>query len=149
MTTAKTSKKPKLKKFIEVCEQCKGQMTNIAKALNCSRMSVYQWCKADPAFQEAIDEYKGQLLDECLKSARILALGIPKLEGGKIVGWTEKPDSYMLRYLIGTLGRREGFGENVDITSNGQSIKPEPTVIEIIDSRDKVKIDTGANEEEV
>lgn len=142
-------KKPSLKKFTEVCEQCKGVMTNIAKAFNCSRVAVYKWCKSDPSFQEAIDEYKGQLLDECLKSARILALGIPELNDKKqIVGWKERPDSYMLRYLMGTLGRREGFGENIDVTSDGKSIKQEQTVIQIIDSRDKVEVPVPAEDNE-
>lgn len=125
-------------------------MTNMAKALNVSRITVYKWCEDDISFRETIDEYKGQLLDECYQSARILAIGIPKLDDKKrVIGWKEKPDSYMLRYLLGTLGRKEGFGENIDVTSNGQTIKPEPTVIEIIDSRDRVaKPEDEDNEEQ-
>ena len=86
------------------------------------------------------DEYKGQLLDECLNSARALAIGIPELNDRKqIVGWKEKPDGYMLRYLISTLGRREGFGDSLDVTSNGETIRQEPIRIEVIDRRDKVQ----------
>lgn len=139
------NKKPSLKKFKEVAEACRGVKTTIAKAFGVSRNSVLFWCKTDPEFSAALEEYRGQLLDECVKSARILALGIPKLENGKIVGWIEKPDSYMLRYFMTTMGREEGFGEHIDVTSNGESIKPEPIKIEVIDSRDKVKI---TNEDE-
>ena len=45
-------------------------------------------------------------------SARVLALGIPeKDEKGNFIGWRERPDGYMIRYLLSTLGRKEGFGE--------------------------------------
>lgn len=27
------------------------------------------------------------------------------------MGWRERPDGYMIRYLLSTLGKSEGFGE--------------------------------------
>lgn len=54
-------------------------------------------------------------MDECLVSARVLALGIPeKDEKGNFIGWRERPDGYMIRYLLSTLGRKDGFGEPQD-----------------------------------
>lgn len=143
-------KKPTLKKFIRVCETCKGTVGQIAKAFNVTRKTVYDWCHADEQFQAAIDEYKGQLLDECIRSARAVAIGIPEVDPvtKKIVGWKEKPDGYMLRYLMSTLGRREGFGENIDVTTNGKDIKQEKVIIEVIDSRDKVITQTDEENEE-
>lgn len=133
-------KKPSLKRFREACEACRGVKTRIAKTFGVARITVDYWCKQDPQFAEMIDEYKGQLLDDCLNSARALAVGIPKLNSQRqVVGWTEKPDGYMLRYLISTLGRREGFGDSLDVTSNGETIKAEPIRIEVIDRRDKVQ----------
>ena len=38
------------------------------------------------------------------------------------VGWITPPDSGMTRYIIGTLGRKEGLGEHLDVTTNGESI---------------------------
>ena len=52
----------------------------------------------------------------------------------------------MLRYFISTLGRKEGYGESIDITSKGESIKPDPIVVEVIDSRDKVAAPEEAEE---
>lgn len=134
----KAYKKPTLKKFKEVAAVCKGVVGAMSRALMCSRTQLYKWIKDDPKFKEVLDEYRGELLDECLRSARILCAGIPKLEGKKIVGWIERPDTQMIKYFISTLGREEGFGESIDITSKGESIKPDPIVIEVIDSRDKV-----------
>jgi hypothetical protein len=140
------TKKPSLKKFREVVEALKGARGEVAKALNVNRLTVNNWCKADPAFQACFAEYNGKLLDECLKSARLLAVGIPqtkKVNGKNVVtGWKEKPDGQMLRYLIGKLGRDEGFAETLDITSNGETISApvaQPVVVEIIDRREHVR----------
>lgn len=131
--------KPSLAKFAEVVEVCRGVISKIAEALQVDRTTIYNWCNKDPRYQAVIDNHKGKFLDECLKSGRILALGIPKLDAKKqVIGWKERPDGQMLRYFISTLGRREGFGEQIDVTSKGESIKPDPIVVEVIDNREKV-----------
>lgn len=140
-------KKPPLKKFKEIAEACGGTIGKMATALGVYRSTIYKWCSSNPEYQAVIDEYRGRLLDECLRSARAVSVGIPKLdEKNHIVGWIERPDGYMLRYLISTLGRKEGFGEAIDLTSKGESIKPDPVVIEVIDRREQ--IDTGDDETE-
>ena len=138
--TRHSNKRPTAKQFAEVAEACKGQISKMATALGVSRKTIWEWCKKNPSYMAAIEEHRGRLLDECLRSARILALGIPKLDSkSQVIGWKERPDGFMLRYLIGKLGKDEGFGEQIDITSKGESIKPDPVVVEVIDSRDKVQ----------
>ena len=131
-------KRPTIDKFIEVSDACRGVISRMAEVFQVDRCTIYEWCKKDPKFQAVIDNTKGKLLDECLRAARILAIGIPKDQKDVMKGWKERPDGNMLRYLISTLGRREGYGESVDITSKGESIKPEPMVIEVIDRREQV-----------
>ena len=141
--------KPSLEKFAEVVGSCRGVIGKIAEALMVNRSTIYDWCDKDERYRAAIDNYKGKFLDECIKSGRILALGIPKLDAKKqVIGWKERPDGQMLRYFISTLGRREGYGEQLDITSKGESIKPDPIVVEVIDSRDKVQSDNNSEGEE-
>ena len=131
-------KRPGLNQFRETAETCGGVVSRMAKALGVSRKTIYEWCKNEK-YQAVLDEYKGKLLDECLKVARLTALGIPKLDkDNKVVGWKERPDGQMLRYFISTLGRKEGYGESIDVTSKGESIKPDPVVIEVIDRRDQI-----------
>ena len=104
-----TKKKPSIEKFAEVTEACRGVISKIADGLNVDRTTI-------------------------------LALGIPKLDNkNQVIGWKERPDGQMLRYFISTLGRREGYGEQIDVTSKGESIKPDPVVIEVIDSRMQVQ----------
>lgn len=127
-------KKPTLKKFKEVSQACNGNITSIAKAFRVTRKSVYSWAKEDEDFKNVIDDFKGALLDECITIGRIVALGVPERDGeGKFIGWKEKPDPSMLRYLMSTLGRNEGFGENIDITSKGEQIN-QVTVFELPDN---------------
>ena len=94
---------------------------------------------ADPNFKRVVAEYRGRLFDKCLETAGHLANGIPRYdESGKFAGWSVMPDGNMLRYLLGVLGKREGFGESLDITTKGESILPEPITVEIIDRREQV-----------
>ena len=115
----------------------------MASAMEVWRSTIYDWMAEDESFKAVIDEYRGRLLDKCLETAERLANGIPILEetetGTQFMGWRVAPDGNTLRYLISTLGRREGFGEAIDVTSRGESIKPaEPIKIEIIDKREQV-----------
>lgn len=141
-------KKPSVEKFKEVCEEVRGNIGKIAEAFGVHRCTIWYWCDGNQEFRAAIEDSKGRLLDECLRSARLLAIGIPKDKKDVSKGWKEKPDGQMLRYLISTLGRREGFGESIDITSKGESIKPDPIIVEVIDRREQVDRETNAADEE-
>lgn len=121
--------KPSIDEFREVMSTAHGNISEAASLLRVSRQAVHRWVKEDPEFKEAVDEHRKRLFDECLGQARILALGLPKIKGGKLVGWIEKPDGQMLRFFLQTLGRDEGFGNSVDITSNGEAL---PKVINLI-----------------
>lgn len=137
--------KPKLTRFQQVAaEQC-GNISKIADAFGVGRASVYRWLLTDEKFKSVIEEQRGRLLDRCIESAALLANGVPSWEesanGPIFNGWKVMPDGNMLRYLISTLGRKEGFGESLDVTSKGESIKPDPITIEVIDKREQVDTD--------
>ena len=65
-------------------------------------------------------------------------------ENKKIVGWEERPDGQMVRYLMSTLGRKEGFGENIDVTTAGNPLSQGIT-IEVIDKREQVRTDDNTD----
>lgn len=115
----------------------------MALAVGLNRVTLYRWIADDSKYKDIVEEYRGRLLDRCLETADMLANGVPDLEetpnGPKLRGWKVYPDGQTLRFLISTIGRKEGFGDSVDITSKGQSIKPEPVVIEVIDRREQVE----------
>ena len=131
-------KKPKIEQFTELMRKYGGNVTNVADALGVSRVSVHGWINNDARFKKAYEDQRGRTLDSLVKTAVSLAQGIPKIKDGKRVGWKEEPNWRVLTYLIGKLGIKEGWGEKVDITSNGESIKADPVVVEIIDSRAQV-----------
>lgn len=129
-------KKPKLKKFTEVSKSCRGNITAIANTFKVSRRSVHNWMNEDEEYRDAVDDFKGALLDECVTISRTVALGIPERDNdGKFIGWKERPDPSMLRYFMSTLGRKEGFGESMDITSNGKDIQQPARVL----TKDEIK----------
>lgn len=108
-------KKPDILKFREILHKTGGNLSKVAATFRVTRKTIYDWAKADELFKDAISDERGSLVDECLVSARVLALGIPeKDEKGNFIGWRERPDGYMIRYLLSTLGRKEGFGDSMD-----------------------------------
>lgn len=124
--------KPSKKRFEEAAKEHGGIISSIAKAFKVNRKTIYTWMDADSEFKDIIDECRGQLVDVCMKSAELLARGIPIIdeETKSFIGWKERPDGNMIRYLLGTFGSREGFGDRIDITSKSESIKPmEPIVL--------------------
>ena len=111
-------KRPSLNKFKEVVEACGGNITAVAKAFGCYRATIYRWAEK-PEFRAVIDEYRGRLFDEALEAARQLAIGIPvRDDEGNIKGWVERPEPQTVRYLLSTLGKREGFGEETTVWAN-------------------------------
>lgn len=133
-------KKPSIEVFTEVCTKARGSKTRIADALGVSRVIVHAWINHDPRFKKVVDDQQGRFFDRLLQTAESVALGIPRLDkDGKRIGWKEAPDTKMLTYLIGKLGAQEGFGEHIDITSNGESIKAEPVTIRFVANKEEIE----------
>ncbi|MBQ8958648.1 MAG: phage terminase large subunit [Bacteroidales bacterium] len=112
--------RPTIRRFREVLHKTGGNVSKTAAVFKVNRGTLYNWMKEDEAYMQALKDERGALVDECLVSARVLALGIPERDDkGNFVGWIERPDGYMLRYILSTLGKEEGFVESMDITTNG------------------------------
>ena len=69
-------KKPKIKKFIEVAKACNGNLGSIAASFEVTRRTIHNWMNEDPEFRDAVDDHKGALLDRCVSTATVVALGI-------------------------------------------------------------------------
>lgn len=121
--------KPSLDEFRELLRKSGGNLTKAAALIGVTRQTVWGWAKSDPEYQEVVKDERKKIFDKCLDVAYAVALGVPKLNHNKeFIGWEEKPDSNMLRYLLSTLGRDEGFGEKHDVNLEGQL----PTAINIV-----------------
>ena len=114
--------KPDLQTFKEAVVKYNGNISKVAEAFGVWRSALYVWMRDDEQFQAVVDDARMKMFDKCLATAEVVANGIPDIQNGKVVGWVEKPDGNMLRYLLGTLGKKEGFGESIDITTNGKDV---------------------------
>lgn len=112
--------RPTINKFTEAMEKYGGNVSAVAKAFRVQRNTIYTWMQ-NKEYKQVLEDARGSFLDEAITSARILVRGIPDIQNGKQVGWIKEPDSGMVRYILGTLGRNEGFGERIDVTTNGES----------------------------
>lgn len=106
--------RPPLDKFTEAMTKAGGNVSAVAKAFGVQRCAVYEWMKS-PEYRQVLDDSRGSFFDEVLTTSRIVARGIPDIQNGKQTGWITPPDSGMLRYLLGTLGRNEGFAERLEV----------------------------------
>ena len=101
----------------------RGNLSQVARAFGVSSHAVYDWIKKEPDFGLVRDDARGEFLDEVISTARVVALGIPlKDDKGNFAGYQVPPDGSMLRYLLSTLGRTEGFGEHIDVTTDGKAL---------------------------
>ena len=125
-------KKPTLDQFGKIVETAHGNLSLVARSLKVSRATISEWMRQDSEFKVIVNDERLKLFDEALATARVLVLGIPAYETDeegrkRIVGWVERPSESMCRYILGKLGRNEGFGdEPVDINlrvNNGVSIQ--------------------------
>lgn len=115
-------KKPDIEQFREVLDRMGGNLTKVAEVFGVHRTTVGNWANNDSAFADAVANSRKRMFDDTLSAARIVALGIPdKDEEGNVVGWVERPDGYMLRYLLSKLGKDEGFGDEqkMDVVVSG------------------------------
>lgn len=137
--------KPTYEELKDALKKTRGNLTNTAKLLGISRTTLWRYGKDNPEMGDLIKESRKEKLDQFVSTAELLALGIPDIDPDtkKVVGWIEKPDGLMLRYFMSTLGRDEGFGDNIDVTTNGKDIN-NVLQVEVIDKRSDVdNEDTG------
>lgn len=114
---------PPIDKFREAMTKYRGNLSQVARVFGVSRHAVYNWIKKEPEYKTVLDDARGEFLDEVISTARVVALGIPlKDDNGNFAGYQVPPDGSMLRYLLSTLGRNEGFGEHIDVTTDGKAL---------------------------
>lgn len=132
------AKKPTLANFAEICQNKAANKTEIAKAFGVSRRSLYNWME-NPKYKEAYDDVEESLLDFTESQKLILMKGIPKItedENGnkKQVGWIEKPSETLIMFTLNNKGKERGYGNKVDITSDGEKIENAPIMFLSADS---------------
>lgn len=109
-------KKPTLKRFKELSAKHNGNQTKIAEEIGVSRITIHYWCKADEEWANVIKNERCKSFDSVYKSAVQLATGVPKYnKKGEFIGWKERPDATISKYLLGVLGREEGFTETTRV----------------------------------
>ena len=124
--------KPTLEQFKKLVRQANGNLSRVADELGVPRSTVESWKNSEPEYKRVVRDARMRLFDKCLITSEVLAMGIPiKDDEGKFIGWEEKPDGNMLRYLMGKLGVEEGFGDTPNGAQPIDSEEVEPSNISI------------------
>lgn len=132
---------PDVETFRKIVNKCNGNLSSVARTLGVNRGTVENWKNSSEEHRQVVVDARMKMFDSVLSTAEILALGIPERdENGKFVGWIERPDPSTVKYILGSLGKKEGFGDTLDITTNGKEIVPSIEV-QIVDKREDVIAD--------
>lgn len=150
---------PDLETFRRAVRQYRGNLSKVADAFGVTRTTVGNW-RRDPEYAAVVEDARKRLFDDCLSSAEVLAKGVlayneetdPETGEKKkvVVGWQRPPDGNMLRYLIGFLGRDEGFDPNPEQGRAQTDIVPTVNVnVVYTDKKDLEMQEQTAKAEEV
>lgn len=112
---------PDIETFRKTVQKYRGHKSNIAASFGVERHTLKKWLEERPEYAEIVEDARGRMFDDTIENAWLFANGIKDIQDGKFVGWLERPDGNTLRYLMGTLGREEGFGERIEVDTN---VKP-------------------------
>ena len=104
-----------------------GIVTSACKEVGISRETFYKYYKTDEVFKKAVDDINDYTLD--FAETQLLK---------KIKEGSERSILFYMRYK----GKRRGYTDNIDITSNGKDI----TEIKLIQIKSRDEIDGGTND---
>ena len=94
-------------KMLEALERNLGVVTAACKECNISRNAFYEWCREDPKYNQEVENIMEVRLDfaesQLLKNIR---------EG----------ISSDIQFFLKKKGKSRGYGDSMDITTDGQSI---------------------------
>jgi hypothetical protein len=99
------SKKPTLKKLIELAEIYAGCVNDIATACNVTRQTIHGWQQKHPEFKEAIASGNDALVDLAKAGLRY---------------HLEQKSEKTIHYTLDRLGRKEGFGMMLQVTDKSK-----------------------------
>jgi hypothetical protein len=95
--------------FLELYIPMYFNATKICQEIGMARSMYTYWIDSNPHFKQAIDEcreYMVELAEEVMRKS------------------VEKENASSAQFILKTLGRKKGYSESLDITSNGQTILP-------------------------
>jgi len=102
-------------KFLKQFEKNRGLVYITCKQVGISPTTFSSWRKNDAEFDEAIN----QILEEQLDKGESKLLD--ELE-------KENPNAQLLMFYLRTKGKNRGYGESMDVTTNGNDVNNIPTI---------------------
>lgn len=117
-------KKPDNERLIAMLRKTGGNVSQVAAALHVSRTMVYNWIKADPELEDALEDVRESLLDNAETLLQQHILGEPALdEWGKQIGWKRLPDLTAVIFFLKTKGKTRGYVERMEQEFNNRDVE--------------------------
>lgn len=138
--------KPNIEIWAEVVEKKGGNITEIAKGLNVSRQTIYNWLEKDPDFREVYDNIEESHLDLAESQLHLMIKGLPKIEkdenGNKrFAGWIERPSEAAIFFKLKTKGKKRGYIERQEVQHDLKELPTLPNITLNIKNNEKTTTD--------
>lgn len=111
------AKRPSNKIIIEAMDNSRGIISNIAKKLDVSRNTVYQWIDSDDELKEALKNANECLLDNA---------------EDKLVNLVDQQDFRAISFILKTRGKDRGYVETMET----KDVSDKPRVIQVLNEKD-------------
>lgn len=145
-------KRPDIKTFKKLCEAKGGNITEIAKSLNCSRRAIEKWVEKPGEYRNILKDIRESLVDLAESQLINLIKGVPKVETDKdgktkFMGWTERPSEAAIIFTLKTRGKDRGYVERLEQTGkDGTPLIPKaPVPIVVMSPEEYAKLQESEN----
>lgn len=95
----------------------------ICKEMGISRQLYYDWCRDVEGFEKTIEDLNEGMIDKAIEV---------------IYRTMDLLDAKSAQFILKTKGKKRGYGDSIDVTSNGQSISI-PTINIILPKQDELE----------
>lgn len=117
------SKKIDIDTFRKIANSCGGVLADIAANIGVERNTIYNWCKEDEVFAQALEDSRERFIDLAESNLRKLVAGVPAIEtdengNKKFAGWVEKPSETAIIFTLKTRGKKRGYVERSEVEAD-------------------------------
>lgn len=132
-----TEKNKKL--FLDKFPSTAYNISKTARLIGVHRNTVLLWRNTDKEFNDRFEECLEGKIDDLEERLQLVAMGIPEIEGNKLVGWKERPNVRALEISLKALAKKRGYGDYIVVEKPTEEEHDQKTPNQLISEMLEIK----------